>query len=123
MLCEVIGSDSKSCTERAVLCVRCESSAGCEAHGVQRTMRSAVWWGVMGWSVAEATEGLVGRREAELAGASSHLDLPNMETEKGGSGWREKDSRHDGLIIKTLMIPLRPETVSGRRDARAPSSA
>ena len=35
----------------------------------------------------------------------------------------EKDSRHDGLIIKTLMIPLRPETVSGRRDARAPSLA
>ena len=77
----------------------------------------------MGWSVAEATEGLAGRRETEHAGATSHLDLPNMETERGGTDGREKDSRHDGLIIKTLMIPLRPETVSGRRDARAPSSA
>ena len=85
MLCEVIGSDCKSCTERAVACMWSESIAGCEAHGVQRTMRSALWWGVMGWSVAEATEWLAGRREVEHAGATSHLDLPNMETERGGS--------------------------------------
>ena len=108
MLCEVIGSDSKSCTERAVLCVRCESSAGCEAHGVQRTMRSAVWWGVMGWSVAEATEGLVGRREAELAGASSHLDLPNMETEKGGE-----------RLARKGFAPRRPD----HQDADDPTTA
>ena len=66
MLCEVIGSDCKSCTERAVACVWSESIAGYGAHGVQRMMRSSLRWCVRG-GASRSDEGEIGAARGDAA--------------------------------------------------------